>query len=449
MVNRITGTSSIAPTQSSVLEEDSTLKSTNTRSTIAMPISTMGLALAKEQYRSNKSQQPRPSVLILTGGTGNGHRCPAQAIKQAFDNKKSGLVDYHYYDIKMDAINRDWKHDVKFKLTDRFGVLNSITHKQNNSKRQWLRDKIMQSLVDSTPDAIYVNHYDISHQLGKVMRNMELDTNVIIASADHGAIHADWYPKTLTIKQSKHLFLVPDLNQTEKSVKSDATADALKRGVPAERIRFEGYPVRHEFIEAASKSRNECRSELSINLPEGKSKILLGMVGSGHWVKSFGDLIIEARKSKLLEDTHIIIIAGGSADLKRTLVDELGDTIDVRGTCEAREVALLMRSADVVATKAGGSSLHECNAVQTPALIYMALSGVESENAKHAVEQGTGVLATDPKKFAAVASGLLGDAEKRKQIEREQLKHYDSKSSYKIAGLLESQAIEAFKDWAG
>lgn len=385
-------------------------------------------------FDHNKSIQAKPSVLILTGGKGNGHRCPAEAVESAF--KDNDDVSLHKIDIKMEGIDRNWRHDMKFKLTNSSGLLNSINHKRSHESRQGLRDQIMDVLADASPDAIYVNYDVLSHQLEKVMRDMELDIPVVGASADHGKIHADWYPKLFTHQDSKNLFLLPSMNRTDKNVKSDALQDALDRNVPVRNLRFEGYPVRPAFIEAAGMTRNECREKMGITLPAGKDKVMLGMVGTGFWTKNFASLIEEAANSAQFADTHIVVIAGSNQKLRDELTSNLGDKIDLRGKCDAHDVAMLMRAADVVATKAGGSSLHECNAVGTPALIYMALSGVESENARHADEQGTGVLALNPDKFVAVASNLLQDPQAREAIASKQKLHFDPHSNQKIANLL-------------
>jgi processive 1,2-diacylglycerol beta-glucosyltransferase len=79
-------------------------------------------------------------------------------------------------------------------------------------------------------------------------------------------------------------------------------------------------------------------------------------------------------------------------------------------------VAELMRTCDVLVTKAGGLTLAEAFCCGVPVVIQDVLPGQEAGNLAYVLEQGAAAYAADPPSLARLIAELRADPAKRAEL---------------------------------
>jgi len=370
----------------------------------------------------------RKSILVLTGGMGGGHTSPAGAVHDALNKQKelAGLdIDIHYANVSVAPFPRNDCDDRRYRFSNNKHVSDLVVepYRRNVSQTEAysaVRDKIN----EFNPHLVYVNHRILAQAASRVPENPQ----TVIATADHGPIHAGWYPQRLRRSDSKDIVLVPG---------AEGKAHALKTGVPEKKVVILGYPVRSAFEAAAGRSKEEVRRELGLPLDK---KVLVISGGSGHWGGYFTDLMATLA-GRQLPDLHIVAIAGASAELKANL-EAIRPSVDVRGLCSAEEMAKLTRAADFAGIKAGGATIGECYAVNTVPVVYQKLSGVEEGNMRHIEKEGTGFVALDKAKFIDAIAGLSAQPDSLQSALENQRKFFTNGSAETIGQFLINKVME-------
>ena len=370
----------------------------------------------------------RKSILVLTGGMGGGHTSPAGAVHDALNKQKesAGLeIDIHYANVPVAPFPRNDCDDRRYRLSNNKHMSDRVVepYRRNVSQAKAysaVRDKIK----EIEPDVVFVNHRILAQAASRVPENPQ----TVIATADHGPIHAGWYPRRLRKSNSKDTLLVPG---------AEGKAHALKTGVPEKKVVVLGYPVRSAFEAAAGRSKEDVRRELGLPLDK---KVLVISGGSGHWGGYFTDLMATLA-GRQLPDLHIVAIAGASAVLKANL-EAIRPRVDVRGLCKAEEMAKLTRAADFAGIKAGGASIGECYAVNTVPVLYQKLSGVEDDNIRHIEKEGTGFIALDTVKFIEMIAKLSKQPQDMQGALENQRKFFTNGSAETISQFLINKVTE-------
>ena len=213
-------------------------------------------------------------------------------------------------------------------------------------------------------------------------------------------------------------------------------------GVPEERIRISGYPVRREFEEVRAIPKHVLREKFKI--PEGKVVVPI-VSGGGRWNPDVAGRLkaLATTRDPRAKDRHVVVVTGGD----RKLIEQVHKVLDegvpsgisihvMEDRLDAREMAEVLRVGDLDSIKGGGGAYGETNAVGTVALLYYALSGIEEKNIDNAKVRGTAIVARSKTDFVeAVLDFKLEDAEK---YLREQEKLIINGSAKWIAQLLHS-----------
>jgi 1,2-diacylglycerol 3-beta-galactosyltransferase len=341
--------------------------------------------------------------LFLFSDTGGGHRASAQAVKDEMTRLYSDAVDVEMVDVFVEM------HRWPF---DRFPAWYPVVMKYNSipwyvgyhlsdappmvkalSRAAWpYAARPLCHLLQRYPSDVVVSFHGVpNYALAMARRKLALSTPVVVVALDLVSVHAGWFAPGADV------YIVP----TER-----ARARALSAGTPPERVGVVGMPTRRSFVEARSVSREEAREKLG--LPQDKPMVLL--VGGG---EGMGPLIPVTRaiaERKL--DAHLVVIAGRNRvlfDALRAL--DLPIPLQVEGFTS--DIAVWMRAADVLVTKAGPNTLAEAFIAGLPLVLYTALPGQEEGNVVHVVENGAGVWAPRPKAAADAVMDLLADPARR------------------------------------
>lgn len=373
----------------------------------------------------------RKSILVLTGGMGGGHTSPAGAVHDALNKQKesAGLdIDIHYANVPVAPFPRNDCDDRRYRLSNNKHVSDRIVEPYRRMVSQAKAYSAVRDLIKETKlDLVFVNHRILAQAASRVPENPQ----TVIATADHGPIHAGWYPQRLRKNDSKDILLVPG---------AEGKAHALKTGVPEKKVVVLGYPVRSAFEAVAKRSKKDVRAELGLPLDK---KVLVISGGSGHWGGYFTDLMATLA-GKQLPDLHIVAIAGASAELKASL-EAIRPSVDVRGLCNAEEMAKLTRAADFAGIKAGGATIGECYAVNTVPIVYQKLSGVEEGNMRHMEKEETGFIALDKAKFIDTIVNLSERPLEMQGALENQKKFFTNGSAETISQFLINKVMECHR----
>ncbi len=370
----------------------------------------------------------RKSILVLTGGMGGGHTSPAGAVHEALTRQKeaAGLdLDVHYANVSVAPFPRNDCDDRRYRFSNNKHVSDLVVepyrrHVSQKDAYAAVRDKIQQI----EPSLVFVNHRILAQAASRVPENPQ----TVIATADHGPIHAGWYPPRLRKGDSSDMLLVPGTQGRDH---------AIRTGVPERKVAVLGYPVRSAFESAAARPKEEVRRELGLPLDK---KVLVISGGSGHWGGYFTDLM-KTLAGKQLPDLHIVAIAGASKELKANL-ESIRPPLDVRGLCDADQMAKLTRAADFAGIKAGGATIGECYAVNTVPVVYQKLSGVEDGNMRHIEKEGTGFIALDKDKFIDTIARLSDRPNDMQQALENQRKFFTNGSAETISQFLINKTLQ-------
>jgi 1,2-diacylglycerol 3-beta-galactosyltransferase len=325
------------------------------------------------------------NILILTADYGYGHRSAAKAIAQA-------LQETHGQDCQVEIINpmddprapvflRDGENGYDrivreapdlYKLSYRAsetrfaGILitGSWTLMMFNILRDLIREK--------QPDVIICTYLFYQGILSAVFDLENRHIPLVTVVTDLETLQPMWFHPVVD------LCLVP--TQTAYDL-------AIKAGLPAEKVKIVGIPVRPELLKG-DQDRNAIRK--SLGWREDLFTVLA--IGSKRVGRLYDAVSVLNHSGFPLQ---LIIATGGDDELYQRfqgtewhVVAQVYNFVSEMGT--------FMRAADCVLGKAGGLTVSESLASGLPLILIDVIPGQETGNANYIVSGNAGVLAEDP-----------------------------------------------------
>lgn len=339
--------------------------------------------------------------LFLFSDTGGGHRAGAQAVKDELTRLYGARAGVELVDI-LATLGR-WPFDrfpawypamvgwngipwgLGFHLSDRMSIVKAV------SWLGWLHARsALQRLLRCHPADVVVSFHPVpNYALTLARRHGGLTQPLATVVLDLISVHAAWFTC------DADLFLTP----TEA-----ARARGLQCGIPLEHLCVVGMPTRRPFVEAMTLPRAAARTQLG--LPQDKPLVLL--VGGGD---GLGPLVAVAEALAARRPAaHLVAIAGRNQAAEAAL-RALPTPLQVEGFVS--NMAVWMRAADILVTKAGPNTLAEAFIAGLPLVLYAALPGQEDGNAAYVTERGAGVWAPRPALAADAVLSLLTHPQKR------------------------------------
>lgn len=352
---------------------------------------------------SDVSAHTPTRFLFLFSDTGGGHRASAQAVKDEMLRLYGGSVAVDMVDIFVEM--RRWPFDrfpawypvvtkakgipwyVCYHLSDTPPMVKAL------SRAVWpYAARSLCHLLQRHPVDVVVSFHGVpNYALAMARRKLALAVPVAVVALDLVSVHAGWFAPGADV------YIVPTERARER---------ALRVGTPPERIGVVGMPTRRSFVEARNVSREEARAQLG--LPQDKPIVLL--LGGG---EGMGPLVPVTRAiADRKPDAHLVVIAGRNRILYDTL-RALDLPIPLRVEGFTSNIAVWMRAADILVTKAGPNTLAEAFIAGLPLVLYTALPGQEEGNVVHVVENQAGIWAPRPKAAADAVLDLLAHPARR------------------------------------
>jgi 1,2-diacylglycerol 3-beta-galactosyltransferase len=326
--------------------------------------------------RSPASAVSPKRFLFLFSDTGGGHRASAQAVKDEMARLYGDAAMVDMVDIFVEM--RRWPFDrfpewypaavglngvpwqVSYHLSDAPPVVNLL------SRMVWpYAGPSLCHLLARHPADVMVSFHGVPNAtLLLARRKMALRNPFAIVTLDLVSVHAGWFTP------GAHKYIVP----TEA-----ARQRALRAGVTAKRLHVIGMPTRRSFVEVCDMTQTEARNRLG--LPQGRPIVL--MIGGG---EGMGPLVPVVRAiAECKPDAYLAVIAGRNQALQDAL-QALDAPVPVRVEGFVTNIAVWMRAADVLVTKAGPNTLAEAFIAGLPLVLYAAIPGQEEGNILHVVK---------------------------------------------------------------
>lgn len=187
----------------------------------------------------------------------------------------------------------------------------------------------------------------------------------------------------------------------------EAKDKCIEYGVPAERIKVLGFPVRSRFF----RNRTNNKASYSEGTPL-KCLIMSGGEGVGN-MKNTAEILLDHF------DCKVKIVAGRNAKLKskleQSLKSQYGDKVEIYGF--TKNIQDLMLASDIAFTRGSPNVMFEAIASNTPIIITGALPGQEEDNPAFAEKANVGVVCKNTNDIKQTVSDLLeNDAEQMNNI---------------------------------
>jgi 1,2-diacylglycerol 3-beta-galactosyltransferase len=259
----------------------------------------------------------------------------------------------------------------------------------------YLRPNMRQFLQRHRADVIVSLHPAPNYALAHALERERLRVPFVIAVLDLISVHAGWFAP------GARRYFVPT---------PEAKSRGLKWGVPSGRVEvIGGMPVRRAFVEARQITRAQARSELGLAQDVPMVLILGGGDGMGPMESVVRSI------AALRPRATLVAIAGRNQTLYERLT-ELDVAVPLRIERYVPNMAVWMRAADILVTKAGPNSLTEAFLCELPVVLYAALLGQEEGNVAWVVENRAGIWAPRPRRAARAVMQLLADPERRQAM---------------------------------
>ncbi len=303
-----------------------------------------------------RGHQVAPSVLILTAHTGGGHDSVAAALAEALGEDGSASVRvWALGDGGRNVLPRDllyervvpraaWLWDAFYRATNRESAVCAGTRL---ATLLWGRS-LRKTLLGTRPDLVVSVHPICARLASSVLRTMPQAPPHLCVVTDLVTVHRCW--------------AAPDVAAFYVATK-DAGRTLMRAGVPAERLHVTGLPVRRAFTLPVTPRGTHARPRV----------LLLGGGRAGLALERAAFALMRAGSS-----LELVVVCGRNSRLQRRLLAQAPTGTTVLSWVE--DMAALMRSCDVVVTKAGSVSIAEAASLSRPLIIYDVLPGQEEGN---------------------------------------------------------------------
>ncbi|MEY8001306.1 glycosyltransferase [Clostridium sp. Mt-5] len=346
------------------------------------------------------------SILIISSNfTGHGHKSIAESLCEKFSNNKN--VKIHIVDgfslggttllniaKAYGPITR--KSESLWELI--WDISSVKPYLINEIIELKVKDRFLDLLKKVNPDLILSIHPNFNGSLMNILKKYNIKIPFITLIADLVSISPLWAdPRADYI-----------ISPTE-----EAKYKCMEFGVPAEKIKVLGFPVRSRFYNHTC--QREESEDYNTNRPLN-CMIMSGGEGVGN-MKKIAEILLDNF------NCTVKIVAGRNTELKKklekSLIEKYGNKVEIYGF--TKNIQDLMWCSDIAFTRGSPNVIMEAIACNVPLIITDALPGQEEGNPKFVEKYNLGIICKDTRKIETVISELIANnLEKLNKIKRSQ-----------------------------
>jgi processive 1,2-diacylglycerol beta-glucosyltransferase len=359
----------------------------------------------------------RKKILVISSDhTGHGHKSIAESLSEKIG--MSNEVELHIVDgfalggKLLLGIGKSYGPITRFsqqlwKMIWHFSAFNSFL--VDRFVETMIKHKLLSLLEQLKPDLILSIHPNFNGSVITILEKHNINIPFITLIADLVNIYPLW-------ADPRADFII--------SPTEEAKEKCLEFGVPSERIKVTGFPVRQRFYRQSLKSF-KIKNEPNF-------LIMSGGEGTGN-MKAIAENLLNNFKCS------VTIIAGRNEKLKEqlesSLSDQYGKRVEVLGF--VKNIQDYMFAADVAITRGSPNVMFEAFASNLPIIITGALPGQEQDNPIFAENNNLGVICNDASHIHLVIEKLLAnDGEKLTAIIKSQREFVNKNAAKDILDFL-------------
>jgi processive 1,2-diacylglycerol beta-glucosyltransferase len=343
--------------------------------------------------KSLKSLDPDCEVLSING-FGYTYPLMEKIINTAYMGvikRAPKIWEYLYDNPKVIKFSEKWKQSI---------------HKSSHKKLKPLIDEFKPDVVVCTQafPCGMVADYKMTHQLGLTIIG----------------VLTDYAPHLYWLHEGVDYYVVPS---------QEACDRYLKEGVPAQRIKILGIPIRTKFSENTGADNIARKLGLDLKIP------IILIMGGG---QGLGPMK-EAVKSlvRLGRSLQLIVICGTNVKLVRWIRKiQRRTNKKIIFYDYASHVDELMEISTLIVSKPGGMTTSECLAKGLPMVIVDPIPGQEERNSQFLVNQGIAIRVDDKHHIARQIDALLNDPKQLAAMKQAALKNGKPMAAENIARLI-------------
>ena len=314
----------------------------------------------------------KPTILILTTHTGGGHLNLAQSLK--------GLLETHYEVVIVNPQSPMVARSYTFVSRHFLPFLNwqySFTDYEFASL--WLHRLLTPSSVgrfqhiieDVQPQLIITTHAMLSYVAARANERLQKRVPLVFQLTDLGQVHMTWFSE-------KHAdaYLAPT---------HEIFAQAKEQNIGTEHLYATGRPIRRQFLEVSANGKSETLAALGFD-----PTIFTVFLQGGAMGSASVDRIVQTLL-RLEVPVQIMLAAGNNTKM---LARYLGSE-QIRTLPFTDMIAPYMAAADVIAGKAGASSITEAFILEKPFIVTAYIPGQETPSLQFIEQHNLGWVCLD------------------------------------------------------
>ena len=371
------------------------------------------------------------NILIISSDiTGHGHKSITESLLEQFTNypgTKTKVVEGFSLSGDLGLKAGKMYGPITRTSKDAWKLIWDITQKKpaliTELSELTIHDRFIKLLDDMKPDAIITTHPNYNASITNILERNNLQIPLFAVVADPVSISPLWC--------NPHAFytICPTV---------EAKETCMKHGVPEDRIRVFGFPVRQRFTKHLLNTEGSFSPGAPVipYVPRTPLRFMImsGGEGSGNMSRFAGILLKNF-------DCTVKILCGKNKLLKRrleyTLLEKYKERVEILGFTE--NVQDIMLTTDLIFVRASPNSMMEAVMCNVPMVITGALPGQEEGNPAFALKYKLGVVCTETAQLKDVVSDLLANQyEKLLAIKQSQKKYQTLDSAKNIVNFIMS-----------
>ncbi|MFC1810190.1 glycosyltransferase [Patescibacteria group bacterium] len=369
----------------------------------------------------------KKNILILYSKMGKGHLSASVATKNALEKLYSDKVNVKVIDFWKLAMKSMHKTSEKaydgsvkympymYKAFFDFYDTKWQVKLLNKLYYPALSTALKKLLKETEPDTIISTYPIWDYTIAKIWKKKHPNKKFINIITDSITLHSIWTTADADIR------IVPN---------EDTAKVLMDSGISKDKIKIFGFPVDLEFTKPINKKN--VLKKLGLN-PKLFTVLLFANVGNN---KRNLQIIEETIKDK--RDYNVICVTGRNHQLLPKIKHfDKKRNVKILGWTD--EAPTLMKTSDLIITKAGGATVMECIAAKKPMIITQIIPGQEEGNAELINNHNLGVILPKRKKGVETIRPTISEIRKNYSKYQKALeKQSRPKAALKIAEFIGS-----------
>ncbi|TEB04415.1 Processive diacylglycerol beta-glucosyltransferase [Pelotomaculum schinkii] len=341
-------------------------------------------------------------ILILYASYGDGHVQVSKALQQRFLER--GLHNVLMLDLYanahplMDAVTRfaylmscsfcpklyGWSYYLTQNMQHKWTPVNFLNTFGIGALREIIRVERPDAVINTFPMAV----------MAELRKQTGLQIPIFTVLTDF-VLHDRWIHQEID-----HYFVA---NEELKTA-------IINKGIPAERVKVSGIPLRKAFCQTYNKNQLFLRYGL-----EPSKKIVLIMAGAYGVMRNLKKI---CRALLDLEDIQILLVCGKNQALKERIEASFAQKPNIYIFGFVEHIQELMSISSCMITKAGGITLSEALSLQLPVIVFRPLPGQEKENAYFLANKGAAKIACKIEELVQHLEQILYERQQVSQMKK-------------------------------